>query len=124
MNQMLPRIILWTSLSASVAFVTLVACFMINLALPNYGWEIGYYGQFNRIKHVIEEMPEVDVVDHWQHQDISLEDFGFTLQLANGEQVQINFMDNTEPKNERNRKRIRTYIEKEIALALKGKQTS
>ena len=82
--------------------------------IPDVGAESGYYGQFNRVKHVIEEMPDIAIVDHWQHKDITLEDFGFTLRLPDGKEVDINFYDNTPEKNERNRKRIREIIQKQL----------
>ncbi len=82
--------------------------------IPDLGLESGYYGQFNRVKHVIEDMSGVTIVDHWQHKDVSLEDFGFTLRLSDGSEVNVEFLDATPEKNERNQKRLRQIIEKQI----------
>ena len=108
------NVLVWLCVSLPLIALIWMACFILNLTLPNYGWEIGYFGQFNRVKHVIEEMPDVTIVDHWQHQDITLEDFGFTLELSGGEQVKINFWDKTAPMKERNKERLRQHIELEI----------
>lgn len=57
--------------------------------VPDVGSELGYYGQFNRVKHVIEDMPDVRIVDHWKHRDVTLEDFGFTLLVDESRKVDI-----------------------------------
>ncbi len=54
-------------------------------------WTIGYYGKFNRVRHVIEQMPDVRVVDTWQHHDVTLEDFSFTVVSAPGQTNKIFF---------------------------------
>jgi hypothetical protein len=86
----------------------------LNLNIPDQGWEFGYYGQFNRVKHVIEDMPDATITNHWQHKDISLEDFGFTLVLDGGSQVDLTFSENSPQISMRNKQKIKKFIKKEI----------
>ncbi len=51
--------------------------------------EFGYYGPYNRVKHVLESMPNVRVVAYRRHEDTVLEGFGFTLLLDGTREVQI-----------------------------------
>jgi len=81
---------------------------------PDFGLESGYYGQFNRVKHVIESMPNLAIVDHWQHQDITLEDFGFTLLVDGVREAQIRFVDGTPEKRERHRAKLRQIIQAQV----------
>lgn len=41
-----------------------------------------YNRHYNRIKDRLGALPNVQVIDSWRHEDITLEDFGFTLQVA------------------------------------------
>ncbi len=99
---------------AVLVFIGMIGWVWIDLNLPDQGWEFGYYGQFNRVKHVIEDMPGVTIIDHWQHKDISLEDFGFTLMVDGNRQVGVTFSENSPQMQERNRNRLREFIQKEI----------
>jgi len=56
-------------------------------------WKIGYYGKFNRVLAVMEQIPDVRIVDTWQHHDVTLEDFGFTLVSASGQSTKVNFLE-------------------------------
>lgn len=84
---------------------------------PDIGAESGYYGQFNRVKHVLESIPGVVIVDHWQHHDVTLEDFGFTLQVGGSDAVQVQFWENSTQMKERNRTRLMEFILREIDSA-------
>lgn len=55
-------------------------------------WKIGYYGKFNRVRAVIEQMPDVRIVDSWQHHDVTLEDFSFTVMSVTGHRAKVNFL--------------------------------
>ena len=50
-----------------------------------------YNFKFNIIKDMFESIEGVKVVDSWRHEDVALEDFGFTLQTANGSKTSIDF---------------------------------
>jgi hypothetical protein len=76
--------------------------------------EFGYYGQFNRVKHVIEDMPNVEILDNWQHHDITLEDFAFTLLIDGGRQVSVTFSENSSQMKMRDKSRIRKFIEEKL----------
>ena len=82
--------------------------------LPDVGSEFGYYGPFNRMKHVIEEMPDVRIVDHWKHRDLTLEDFGFTLLVDESQKVDIQFLDGTSEKNERDKARLERIVRSQL----------
>jgi hypothetical protein len=80
----------------------------------DWGLESGYYGHFNRAKHVIEDMPDVAIVDSWQHQDLSLEDFRFLLRVEGTQEVTVSFSENSPQMGERNKERLREFIQREI----------
>ncbi|RYD84981.1 MAG: hypothetical protein EOP84_03925 [Verrucomicrobiaceae bacterium] len=58
-------------------------------------WTIGYYGKFNRVRKIIEKMPDVRITDSWQHHDITLEDFGFTIIAPSGALAKADFFENS-----------------------------
>jgi hypothetical protein len=59
--------------------------------LSNPAIEIGYYGYYRRVQRVIKTIPDVTIVKTWQHRDISLESFSFTLQRPNEKTVEVMF---------------------------------
>ena len=81
---------------------------------PDVGAESGYYGQFNRVKHVIEDMPDVRIIDYWKHRDVTLEDFGFTLLVGESRKVDIRFHDGTPEKKESNKSRLRAIVRSKL----------
>jgi len=83
----------------------------------NWGLESGYYGHYNRVKHVIEKMPDVVITNHWQHHDITLEDFGFYLLVNQTNSVHVNFPENSTQMKERNKSALQFFIEQEIEKA-------
>ena len=80
----------------------------------NWNVEFGYYGQFNRVRHVLETMPNVEIVDNWQHHDITLEDFAFSLLVDGTQTTQVTFSENSPQMKMRDKSRIREFIEKQI----------
>lgn len=81
------------------------------------GWESGYYGQYNRVKHVIEEMPRLQITNTWKHHDVTLEDFGFFVLVDGSRSARVDFHENTAAMRERDRGRLRAYIEEQTGLA-------
>jgi hypothetical protein len=79
------------------------------------GLEVGYYGQFNRVRHAIDEMPGVHIVDSWQHRDVTLEDFSFTVRETTGAPVEVRFLQGSPEMGERHPARIRAIVRKELA---------
>ena len=99
-----------------------IACFVIVCLwflwevglLGNWGLESGYYGQFNRVKHVLEEMPNVEITDDWQHNDLTIEDFGFSLVVDEYQNAHITFYEGSPEMKMRDKTHIREFIEQEI----------
>jgi hypothetical protein len=50
-----------------------------------------YYSEFNSIKARLEALPNTRIVDSWRHEDITLEDCGFDLQVRECEPIRIDF---------------------------------
>jgi hypothetical protein len=80
----------------------------------NWGLESGHYGQFNRVKHVLEDMPHVRITNDWRHHDIALEDFGFDLVVDGDRSIRVDFLENSPQMKMRDKARIREYIEEQI----------
>ena len=91
-------------------------------ATENYGREFGYYGQFNRILHVIEDLPDVEVVEYWYNEDLTLEDFQYTIRVENKYRITIYFPDGSPEKYETDREKIREYVYQKINARLKSRQ--
>ncbi|WP_299490669.1 hypothetical protein [Acaryochloris sp. IP29b_bin.137] len=72
--------------------------------------EFGYYGKFNQVRRIIQETPNLTIIDQWQHRDITLEDFGFTVRRPDGSTVQINFYERSEQMKLSSDDDIRDYI--------------
>lgn len=72
--------------------------------------EFGYYGKFHQVQRIIREMPELTIIDQWQHRDVSLEDFGFTVQRKDGSTAQIDFLENSDQMRLSSDEEIRNYI--------------
>ena len=109
-----------------IALVTLLVFLAVVIGLfvlfftdrYDFGWECGYYGQYNRVRHVIEDMPNVRIVRDMQHHDITLEDFGFLLEANDGEgktwPVVMIFYEFSPEIHEWDKDRIRAIVQKEI----------
>lgn len=113
---------IWKKISLSLIVLIPMALatlwFMWELGrFGNWGVESGYYGHFNRVKHVIEKMPDVVITNQWLHHDVTLEDFGFYLLVNQTNSVQVNFWEHSAQMNERNKTAIRSFIEQEIEKA-------
>ncbi|MES2572874.1 MAG: hypothetical protein V4710_22815 [Verrucomicrobiota bacterium] len=78
-------------------------------------WKIGYYGKFNRMRSVIEQMPDIRIVDSWQHRDVTLEDFGFTVISRTGQRAEINFPEGSPEMKMSNREEIQAYVRTSLA---------
>ena len=50
-----------------------------------------YYWHFNHIKSLVETLPDTKIIDFWRHEDISLEDFGFELQIRQNQPIRLDF---------------------------------
>jgi hypothetical protein len=54
----------------------------------NHGFQIGYYGDFNRVSNALASIPDVLVTEAWANCDVTLEEFGFTATMG-GQSVRI-----------------------------------
>lgn len=77
--------------------------------------EIGYYGQFHRVQRIIREFPELTIYDRFQHQDITMEDFGFRVVHRDGSKFSIDFWENSPQMKLTRDAEIRAYIERMVA---------
>ncbi len=48
----------------------------------NRGIEFGYYGEFNRVSNALASIPNVKVTESWHNLDVTLEEFGFDINIA------------------------------------------
>jgi hypothetical protein len=72
--------------------------------------EIGYYGYYHRVQRVIKSIPNVAIVKTWQHTDLSLESFSFTLQRPNAKTVEVMFRESTPAMDFFDDRQIRGYV--------------
>ncbi len=71
---------------APVAAYFAVAYFVVPSLFPPF-----FYADYNRARESLERIPGVQIIDDWQHHDISLEDCGFTVKIGSSEPVGIDF---------------------------------
>jgi hypothetical protein len=84
--------------------------------IKNPAIEFGYYGRFHKAQRVISEIPGARIVDSWKHEDISLEDFGFTISLEGKEPKRVDFWDGTPVKENGDDEEIRAHVLAELQL--------
>ena len=82
----------------------------------NRGYEFGYYGVFNRISHSIESIPSVsNVTTTAMNIDISLEEFGFEVDLKNGRSIKL-FFQESDPIRSLTGEKLRAALEKLLEI--------
>jgi len=62
----------------------------------NHGWHWGYYGDFNSVKDAIESVPDLTIVNRWENDDLTLEEFAFFVRRPDGKQIQLGFSEDDE----------------------------
>lgn len=78
----------------------------------NRGYEFGYYGDFNRILHSLESMPDVSgVTATAMNLDLALEEFGLEVSLLDGRTANLFFQE---------RDPIRALSGRELSASLKS----
>jgi hypothetical protein len=82
--------------------------------IANPSVEIGYYGYYNRVQRVIKSIPDVAIVDTWQHTDLTIESFSFTLQRPNRKPVKVMFRESTPAMDFSSDQQIREYVLTEL----------
>lgn len=84
--------------------------------------EFGYFGRFNRVKNVLQSMPGVEIVDTWQHQDVTLEDFSFTILLHGTHQQKLMFWEKDIKKLPRRKAALRQHLEQRMESPTHSKE--
>jgi hypothetical protein len=77
------------ALSATIAIIAGyfgVAYFVFPGLFPPF-----YYADFDRARDQMSAIPGVQIIDDWQHHDVTLEDCGFTVRANDSEPVRIDF---------------------------------
>lgn len=52
-----------------------------------------YYAGYKEARKSIQAVPGVEIIDEWKHEDIILEDCGFTVRVNGSENVRVDFLD-------------------------------
>lgn len=47
----------------------------------NRGWEFGYFGEFNRVRHILLSLPGISIKEEWSNNDLTLEEFAFKIEV-------------------------------------------
>lgn len=85
----------------------------------NRGWNIGYFGEFNRTSNALASIPGITITQSWHNLDVTLEEFGFDLVVTN-QPIRI-FFNETDPIRSMSRQTaiaaLQTRITKELALS-------
>lgn len=116
------KIVLWSFASLVAAAALLWAYAFGPFTSP---WiEFGYYGQFNQIQRIIRGIPELKITDDWQHHDITMEDFGFTLSHRDGPSFRIDFWENSPQMKFSRDADIRNFIDNFVADHLRELESS
>lgn len=119
-NRTVEKIVFGICLLPTIFLVFIYGFFVIYNwdADKNRGFYFGYYGQFNQTQDAIKGMPGVTIIDSWQHRDISLEDFGFTIRTKT-KKATINFYENSPQIKIRNKEEIQQFVLKELGSNMK-----
>jgi hypothetical protein len=62
----------------------------------NRGFESGYFGEFNRVRHALDAIPGITVVDAGANHDLTLEEFEFHITTSRGQRLHLAFAE-TDP---------------------------
>lgn len=79
------RILLGIGVCILVIVISVLLFFLVPMLPPFYD------ADYNAVRTRLEHFPDVQIVNSWRHEDMSLEDFGFTLQKSSCPPVTLNF---------------------------------
>jgi hypothetical protein len=65
----------------------------------NRGFEFGYFGVFNRVRHALGAIPGVTITQAWANEDIGLEEFGFDIVTDSGRALELGFSESDPTRN-------------------------
>ena len=120
------KIALWILVLASGLIIVGGLLLLLGVQLGcfgNWGFECGYYGDFNWASRVVETIPGVRITDAAMNQDVALEEF--TLWLSCGETVQapIEFAEDAPGRRERDEEELKTFVLSKMAEKERPRET-
>ena len=83
----------------SACLATLVVCGLFYLIGIFFGmaggrtWSVGYYGEYNRVKRALMDLPGVVITGEWANEDTTLEEFGFDLSTPTTQGMSLNLQE-------------------------------
>jgi hypothetical protein len=89
---MLKRVVVRSILFVAALAASSTLAFLLHIGVIYTPWETGYWGKYNQVRRVITNHG-LQITDSWEHQDITLEDFGFTVCDDHGRQWKIDFFE-------------------------------
>ena len=92
-KKMLLGILLGVVLVGILSLLIFLVCPIYSYLAPIIGLPFDYYGEFNRVRHRLEQVSGVQILSYHQHKDITLEDFWFTIQTDRGMKLGLAFFD-------------------------------
>lgn len=92
-KKMLLGIVLGVVLVGILSLLIFLVCPIYSYLAPIIGLPFDYYGEFNRVRHRLEQVSGVQILSYHQHKDITLEDFWFTIQTDGGMKLGLAFFD-------------------------------
>lgn len=99
----------------AVIVVTAALAFLLHIGAIYTPWKVGYWGKYNQVRAVIAQIDGLQIIDTWTHQDITLEDFGFTVVDRAGRRWQLDFHENSPQMRLRTDEEIARYIRSHLA---------
>ena len=72
--------------------ITFIAWYRWDSA-QNRGYEIGYFGVFNRVRHALPQLPGVTIAREWANRDVTLEEFGFDIHTSTRKGLALDFQE-------------------------------
>ncbi len=88
-------------------------------SVHNRGWTFGYYGQFNRVTYALNSLDDISISRAWFNDDVTLEEFGFTVRRKNGDFIYIGF-DQDDPRRNLSGDSLIAAVKSEINTAEQG----
>lgn len=122
MNTSIKRLLKWAVITPLIVVLLLWAYSSVPIKAS---WaEFGYYGHFNQVQRIIRSMPELRIVDSFQHHDVIMEDFSFIVDRQDGTRVQICFWEGTPQMKLRRDREIQDFIETTVSEKIKKNPAS
>lgn len=73
-----------------------------------------YYSKFHHNRKIIEATPGWTITNDWKHEDVTLEDFGFTVRIESGKVAEVDFYEYSPQMDLSGESEIRDFARREI----------